>query len=112
VRAAERAAEALFAGDVRAIDAQLFDDVLVDIPNSEHEKSQLAGEGIALLDLLPLTSLVTSKREARQFLETGAVSVNGEKAALATRLTEKALVHGKAILLKRGKKNWHLTSWR
>jgi tyrosyl-tRNA synthetase len=111
LRAAERAAEALFAGDVRAIEAQLFDDVLGDVPHSDHDKSSLAGEGLALLELLPLTSLVASKREARQFLESGAVSVNGEKAGLLTKLTESDLVHGKAILLKRGKKNWHHTRW-
>jgi len=111
LHAAERAAEALFAGDVRAIDAQLFADVLGDVPHSDHDKAALAGEGLSLLDLLPLTSLVTSKREARQFLESGAVSVNGEKAGLLTKLTESDLVHGKAILLKRGKKNWHHTRW-
>lgn len=111
LRAAERAAEALFAGDVRAIDAELFADVLGDVPHSDHEKGALAGEGLSLLDLLPLTSLVTSKREARQFLESGAVSVNGEKAGLLTKLTESDLVHGRAILLKRGKKNWHHTRW-
>jgi tyrosyl-tRNA synthetase len=66
---------------------------------------------VSLLELLPLTSLVTSKREARQFLESGAVSVNGEKAGLLTKLTQSDLVHGKAILLKRGKKNWHHTRW-
>jgi tyrosyl-tRNA synthetase len=112
VRAAERAAEALFAGDVRAIDPAMFDDVLADVPSSDHAKSELLGEGVALLDLLPLTSLVSSKREARQFLESGAVAVNGQKATLATRLSAADLVHDRAILLKRGKKNWHLTRWR
>jgi len=112
VRAAELAAEALFQGDVRALDERLLDEVLADVPNTEHDKAQLEGDGVALIDLLPQTTLVTSKREARQFLESGAVAINGQKANLTRRLTSQDLVHGKAILLKRGKKNWHLTRWR
>jgi tyrosyl-tRNA synthetase len=108
---AERAADALFQGDVRALDERLLDEVLADLPHSEHPKAQLEGEGIGLLELLPQTTLVSSKREARQFLENGALAVNGQKAALARRLTSVDLVHGKVILLKRGKKNWHLTRW-
>jgi tyrosyl-tRNA synthetase len=111
VRIAESASSALFSGDVRAIDASVFEDVLADVPSSQHARGDL-DVGVSLLDLLPLTSLVTSKREARQFLESGAVAVNGEKAGLDTRLGAADLVHGKAILLKRGKKNWHLTRWR
>ncbi len=109
--AAERAADALFRGDVREIEPRLLDDVLADVPHSEHAKPQLEGEGVALLELLPQTTLVASKREARQFLETGAIAVNGQRAALEQRLTSADLVHGKVILLKRGKKNWHLTRW-
>ena len=109
---AELASDALFRGDVRALDERLLDEVLADVPHTEHAKSELEGEGVSLLELLPKTTLVTSKREARQFLESGAVAVNGQKAALAQRLTTADLVHGKAILLKRGKKNWHLTNWR
>lgn len=111
LRSAELAAEALFQGDVRALSEKLLDEVLSDVPSSQHTKAELSGEGIALLDLLPSTTLVTSKREARQFLESGAVLVNGEKASLSQRLTSQDLLHGKAIVLKRGKKNWHLTRW-
>jgi tyrosyl-tRNA synthetase len=110
VRVAESASSALFSGDVRAIDASVFEDVLADVPSTQHPRSELDA-GVSLLDLLPQTSLVSSKREARQFLESGAVAVNGLKATLETRLTGDDLVHGKAILLKRGKKQWHLTRW-
>jgi tyrosyl-tRNA synthetase len=86
--------------------------VFADVPHSEHDKSQLAGEGKPLLDLLTETTLVQSKREARQFLESGAVSVNGEKAELARKLRSEDLLHGQVIALKRGKKNWHVTKWK
>jgi hypothetical protein len=39
------------------------------------------------------------------------VAVNGERVAAEHRLTTKDLLHGRSILLKRGKKHWHATRW-
>jgi tyrosyl-tRNA synthetase len=113
LEAAELASQALFDGDVRRLSARSLDEVFADVPSSQHEKTALDGEGVSLIDLLASTpSLAQSKREARQFLETGAVSVNGDKADLARKLRREDLLHDKAILLRRGKKNWHVTRWR
>jgi tyrosyl-tRNA synthetase len=60
-----------------------------------------------LLDFLATTPLAASKREARDFLAAGAVSVNGEKAIADAKLTRKDVLHGAVILLRRGKKQWH-----
>jgi tyrosyl-tRNA synthetase len=111
--AAEQATQALFDGDVRRLSARSLDEAFADVPSSDHDKVALEGEGVSLVDLVASTpTLAQSKREARQFLETGAVSVNGDKADLARRLRSEDLLHGKAILLRRGKKNWHVTRWR
>jgi tyrosyl-tRNA synthetase len=113
LEAAELATQALFDGDVRRLSARSLDEAFADVPSSDHDKALLDGEGVALLDLVASTpSLAQSKREARQFLETGAVSVNGDKADLGRKLRSEDLLHGKAILLRRGKKNWHVTRWR
>lgn len=108
---AELASRALFDGDVHRLDEQLLADAFADVPTSQHDKGALAGEGLTLLELLTQTSLAQSKREARQFLESGAVTVNGEKADLARRLNSDDLLYGSVILLRRGKKNWHVTRW-
>jgi tyrosyl-tRNA synthetase len=109
---AELASQALFDGDVRRLDARLLGEVFADVPGSDHELTQLDGEGLLLLDLLTQTSLVSSKREARQFLESGAVAVNGDKAELARRVCRGDLLHGTSVLLRRGKKNWHVARFR
>jgi len=54
---------------------------------------------------------VSSKREARQMLESGAISLNGARVGLEHRLTERDLLHGSVSLLRRGKKNWHVARW-
>ena len=108
---AEAASAALFSGDVRSLVPELLREVFADVPHTQHAKPQLEGEGLPLIELLPQTSLASSKREARQFLEAGAVLVNGEKASVDQRLTSASLLHGHTILLKRGKKQWHATRW-
>jgi tyrosyl-tRNA synthetase len=108
----EAATQALFAGDVRSLPEDMLSDVFADVPHSQHDKNLLSGAGVSLIDVLAETTLATSKREARQFLQAGAVLVNGDKAGLETRLTGEALLHGHTILLKRGKKLWHATRWR
>jgi tyrosyl-tRNA synthetase len=108
----EAAADALFGrGDVRSLDASTLKEVAAEIPNSRHDLAQLAGEGVSLLELLPATSLAASRREAREFLGAGAVSVNGERAPLDRRLTRDELLPGDFLFLRRGKRLWHATQW-
>ena len=104
---ARNASAALFSGAVRDLDEQLLGEVFADVSASTHARSTLDGEGLDLVSLLPETTLASSKREARQFLEQGAVSVNGEKVALERTLSTDDLLHGNTVLLRRGKKAWH-----
>ncbi|HKO92809.1 MAG TPA: tyrosine--tRNA ligase [Polyangiaceae bacterium] len=108
---AKRASEALFSGNVSGLDAATLDQVFEDAPASQHSKQLLAGAGLDILELLVTTKLVSSKREGRQMLESGAVSLNGERVAVDHRVTEKDLLHGTVSLLRRGKKNWHVARW-
>jgi tyrosyl-tRNA synthetase len=99
-------------GELRELDATLLSDVFADVPHSTHTKADLEQEGVALADLLPQTSLAKSKREAREYLKNGAIAVNGDKVPSEARLTERDLLHGETILIKRGKKLWHASIWQ
>jgi len=111
VERAEAASQALFSGDVSGLGLATIDEVFADVPSSEHKLSELAGEGVELADLLAQTTLARSKREARDFLGRGAVSVNGLPVGPEDRLTTDRLLHGHVALLRRGKKSWHVTRW-
>ena len=87
--------------------ARTIDEVAEDLPSTVLEPGEPGSDGIALLDLLPRTSLAASKREARDFLQAGAVSVNGTRAAPDARIGAADLLHGRVALLRRGKKQWH-----
>ncbi len=109
---AEHASAALFGGaDLRRLDATMLREVFADVPHTRHTKDQLA-TGLALEELLPQTTLANSKREAREFLQNGAISVNGERVGMEHRLYGSSLLHGNTVLLRRGKKNWHATLWQ
>ena len=108
---AEAASRALFSGDVAELSKATLDEVFANAPATEHALSDLAGDGVALVDLLVQVGAAKSKREAREFLTGGAVSVNGERVGADARLTREGLLHGSIALLRRGKKTWHVTRW-
>ncbi len=108
---AEAASRALFTGEVRALGEQMLAEVFADVPHSGHDRSLLGGDGLSLVELLPRIGLAKSKSEARHFLGTGAVAVNGEKAGADRRITSADLLHDRTILIKRGRKSWHATEW-
>jgi tyrosyl-tRNA synthetase len=105
---AEHAATALFSGDVRSLDPATLDEVFAEVPTTTHDRGALDEPGADLIDLLAQTSLVSSKSEARKQLRQNAIAVNGEKIAEGRRLTREDLLHGRVLLLRRGKKHWHL----
>jgi tyrosyl-tRNA synthetase len=108
---AERAAAALFSGEVADLPLDVLNEALAAAPSSTHDKAALAGEGLPLVDLLAQTSLASSKGQAKQSLQEGSVSLNGRKVGPNDRATAADLLHGSVIALRRGKKNWHVTRW-
>ncbi len=109
------AAAALFGGDIAALDGDMLDEVFSEVPASEHDRGSLGAEAASLVELLPQTTLAASKREAREFLQTGAIAINGVRVdgdlAMERVLCSDDLLHDRTILLRRGKKAWHATRW-
>ena len=98
--AAQRAqlvTEALF-GDTEISDAG-WDAISTDAP------SKKVAVGTSLIDALVNTGLAESKTQARQFLSSGAISLNGESMSDEKRMFEESDFSKGAALLKRGKRN-------
>ncbi len=104
--AAEAATSALFSGKVQDLPRNTLDELFASAPASTLPRERLGGDGLDIVDLLVDGAVVKSKREARQFLQDGAILVNGEIAALDQKLTPARLLHDEIILVRRGKKNW------
>jgi tyrosyl-tRNA synthetase len=111
-RRVEAASEALFGdGSLQALDAVTLQEVAAELPHTDHDPGLLSGEGVPILDVLAATSLVSSRREAREFLEKGAISINGSRISPSHRLSHRDLLAGGVILLRRGKRSWHAARW-
>ena len=99
-------AKALFGGDIRDLDERSAIDVAADLPGPRLTRDALTESGKLVVDLLVESGLASSKREAREFLETGAVQVNGERVTLESRVAADSLLHGSFAFIRRGKRNW------
>jgi len=107
---AEAAAAAIFAGEVRSLPPATLAEVAGDLPSSELAAGSLDAPGLDAIELLVSTGLAKSKREAREFLGSGAVSVNGERIEAERRIVRGDVMDspaGGVILLRRGRKQWH-----
>ncbi|MEL6329471.1 MAG: tyrosine--tRNA ligase [Planctomycetota bacterium] len=104
------ASRALFSGDLADLSESELKEVLAEVPSSDHAKDRL-GAGLDPVELLVETGLAKSKREAREFVASGSVSVNGRKLAEGDAVGSGDLLHGSMIAIRRGKKAWHLTRW-
>ena len=65
--------------------------------------------GLNIVDLLLNMEIVKSKREAREFIQAGAISINGEKVVnIETIINENMFIENIYIVVKRGKKNYYI----
>ncbi|RLS62274.1 MAG: tyrosine--tRNA ligase [Planctomycetota bacterium] len=103
---ARATSEAIFSGDVKSLDASQIADIAADLPSSVVSAACLSA-GLGIVDLITGTSIAASKREAREFVQNGAVSVNGEKVLLETVIRSSDLLPSGVLLLRRGKKAYH-----
>jgi tyrosyl-tRNA synthetase len=97
----------LFGGDVADADEATFEVLAREVPTVEIARERF-DTGVDLLDLLVDAGVCASKGEARRLADQGGVSVNGAKAAAGDVVGADALLHGRFVLLRRGKSGFHL----
>lgn len=103
VSRAERISEILFGGDIAALSEQEIKEAFSGAP-----QTQIGSLDMPLVDLLVETGLCSSKRQAREDIENGAVSVNGVQATEDISLSKDHLRYDAYLILRRGKKKYHL----
>lgn len=109
VAAAQRISASLFSGSV----TDLTESDLAQLAQDGMPSIQLPRAQSGLIDTLVAGGLAKSKSEARTFIQSGAVSINGNKAdSLEHQIADGERLFGQYSLLKRGKKNHTLICWQ
>jgi tyrosyl-tRNA synthetase len=109
VTKAEKAADVLFGGDFDGLDAGDIRDIFADVPSSQLAKTELEGEGLALVDLLVQTGLAKSKGDARRSIDGGGIYVNNKRVTEAGQTAVlQHTIEGQFLVLRKGRKQYHL----
>jgi tyrosyl-tRNA synthetase len=106
--AAVTASEALFDESVADLDLATLEAVTADAPSTVVGRDAIAA-GITVVELAVLTGLCASNGEARRAIEQGGVYLNNRRVAdPAATAGEANLLHGRYLLVRRGKRRPHL----
>ncbi len=106
---AEQAAQALFGGDITGLSGAEIADIFAEVPASQMPRQPLAAGEVTVLDLLVNSTLAKSKAEARRALAEGGIYLNNQRVTDPAQLLGPAdVLDGSFLLLRRGKKTYHL----
>lgn len=98
-----KVSEALFSGNIKELTLKEIEIGFKGVPSFELE------ENIELIDILVNNTIASSRREAREFLNNGAISINGEIHKDEHEIINKDIaIENKTLVLRRGKKKYYL----
>jgi tyrosyl-tRNA synthetase len=100
--AAEEASAILFGGTPAGASAQALEFLASEVPTSPFLPA------VTLAAALAATPLASSLSDARRTINQGAASVNGDVVPQDRPLSESDLLHNRWLLLRKGKRNYHL----
>lgn len=96
----------LFSGNVKSLSLKDIEIGFKDVPTAT------ISEGEKLIDVLVNNKIASSKREAREFLAAGSITLNGEKFMDENMpVTKQLAIEGKVIVLRRGKKKNYIVKF-
>jgi tyrosyl-tRNA synthetase len=99
---AEAASAVLFTEEIADLDVETLASALEDAPTTHIEQGQLTA-GLLLEDALLASGLAGSRSQARRLLASGSVYINGRKAEADAVVGSTHLLHGRWVVLRRGK---------
>lgn len=105
---AKRITDALFSGDLKALSASEMKNAFKDVPSVELPK-----EDKNIVEFLVEAKVSPSKRQAREDVTNGAISINGEKVTdLEYIIDAKDRLEDEFAIIRRGKKKYHMVKFQ
>jgi tyrosyl-tRNA synthetase len=111
-RRVERASEAFFRQEISGLDEATLLEVFEDVPSTPLPRGSLGADGtggLDIVDVLTTAGLCTSKTDARKAISAGAIYVNNVRVEGVERtLGEADLLHHRFVVLRKGRREYHL----
>ena len=102
-----RISQALFSGDLKALSAAEMRDAFKDVPSAEMSK-----EDKNIVDFIVEAGISPSKRQGREDVTNGAISVNGERIQdTAYMMTETDRLEDEFTIVRRGKRKYTMVQF-
>jgi len=106
---ARQATAVLFGGSLESLTAADLMEIFEEVPSSEAKAADLDGEGVSVVDLFADAGLAASKGEARRLLRGGGLRINNVVVeAEDQRVTKREAIDGKILVLRKGRKHYHV----
>lgn len=105
---AQRISQALFSGDLKSLSTKEIKAGFKDVP-----QVSLSAETTNIVDALVETKISSSKRQAREDVQNGAIYINGERQTdLAYTLSEQDKYDNAFTIIRRGKKKYFMVNYQ
>ena len=98
---AVKISEALFSGNIKNLTKEEILIGFKGVPTFKFEEKNL-------VDLLVDNNICSSKREAREFINNGAITINDEKIQEDKLITKEMAIDNSVVVLRKGKKKYYL----
>ncbi|WP_129044868.1 tyrosine--tRNA ligase [Companilactobacillus metriopterae] len=103
---AKKITDVLFSGEIQELTTDEVSQAFNGVPSAE-----ISSDVINIVDLLIEAKVDSSKRQAREDVQNGAIRINGEKITETTaEIDPKSSFDGKYIVIRRGKKKYFLAT--
>lgn len=103
-----RISQALFSGDLKSLSAKELKEGFKDVPQVE-----LSKDTTNIIDVLIETGIGSSKRQAREDVNNGAIYINGERQQdVNYELTDEDKIEGAFTIIRRGKKKYFMVNYK
>jgi tyrosyl-tRNA synthetase len=100
---AVKMSEALFTSEFSSFNENEIEEIF------KGYKKSVVNSDVNIVDLLINMNVASSKREAREFVSSNAISINGKKVSdLLYNISSNDFLHNKYIIIRRGKKNYYI----
>jgi tyrosyl-tRNA synthetase len=99
--------QALFSGNIQELSQAEIEEAFKDVPST-----LLEDEDLSIVDLLVTAKVAPSKRQARQDIESGAITINGTRMnEVNKQVSELGRIGAAYVIIRRGKKNYYLVQF-